>query len=102
MPILKKNLLNLNKNFNYEIVEKDIYNESTLINLNQKFDIIFLDPPYKKKYWRYFFTNYESKILNKCIIILHRHKNELDLIPTDFRILDEKYEYQRYYLFLYN
>ena len=49
LPILKKNLFNLNKNFNYEIVEKDIYNESTLINLNQKFDIIFLDPPYKKK-----------------------------------------------------
>ncbi len=33
----------------------------------------------------------KAKILNKgSIIILHRHKNELDLIPTDFRILDEK------------
>ncbi len=92
LPILKKNLFNLNKNFNYEIVEKDIYNESTLINLNQKFDIIFLDPPYKKKNIEDIFLHImKAKILNKgSIIILHRHKNELDLIPTDFRILDEK------------
>ena len=55
LPILKKNLFNLKKKINYEIVEKDIYNESTLINLNQKFDIIFLDPPYKKKILKIFF-----------------------------------------------
>ena len=92
LPILKKNLFNLNKTFNYEIVEKDIYNESTLLNLNQKFDIIFLDPPYKKKNIENIFLQIKkAKILYKnSIIILHRHKNELDLIPKDFRILDEK------------
>ena len=92
LPILKKNLFNLKKKINYEIVEKDIYNESTLINLNQKFDIIFLDPPYEKKNIEDIFLQImKAKILNKdSLIILHRHKNELDLIPTDFRILDEK------------
>ena len=49
MPVLKKNLLNLKSNKSYEIIEKDIYNENIFKNLDDKFDVIFLDPPYKDK-----------------------------------------------------
>jgi 16S rRNA (guanine966-N2)-methyltransferase len=34
----------------------------------------------------------DKKILNKDgIIIIHRHKNELDVIPKDFNVIEEKY-----------
>ena len=49
LPILKKNLSNLKSINNYQIIEKDIYKNSDLFLLNKKFDIIFLDPPYKDK-----------------------------------------------------
>jgi len=47
--LLKKNLLALKTIKNYEIIEKDIYSENIFLKLNNKFDIIFLDPPYKDK-----------------------------------------------------
>ena len=49
LSILKSNLKSLNQINNYEIVEKDIFKTNSLENLKEKFDIIFLDPPYKDK-----------------------------------------------------
>ena len=49
LPILKKNLKNLQSIENYLIIEKDIYNSDIFLKLEEKFDIIFLDPPYKNK-----------------------------------------------------
>ena len=49
LPILKKNLLSLKSIKNYTIIEKDIYNNKIFSNLDEKFNIIFLDPPYKYK-----------------------------------------------------
>ena len=49
LPILKKNLNSLKSVNNYKILEKDILNDLNFISLNQKFDLIFLDPPYKDK-----------------------------------------------------
>ena len=43
----KKNLLNLSKNNNYNILEQDIYENNFFKNFKKKFDIIFLDPPTK-------------------------------------------------------
>ena len=45
LPILKKNLKNLNSIENYLIIEKDIYNSDIFLKLEDKFDIIFLDHP---------------------------------------------------------
>ena len=47
LPILKKNLSNLKLNFNFEVIEKDVYEDKVLADLNDKFDVIFLDPPFK-------------------------------------------------------
>ena len=49
LPILKKNLLNLKEINNYKILEKDAFESDTYKQLYDKFDIIFLDPPYKEK-----------------------------------------------------
>ena len=49
LPILKKNLKDLQTIKNYLIIEKDIYNSDIFLKLEDKFDIIFLDPPYRNK-----------------------------------------------------
>ncbi len=92
LPILKKNLSNLKSIHNYNIIEKDIYNENIFLNLNKKFDIIFLDPPYKHKNLEDLFNKIkDSNILNtEGIIILHRHKNEKDNFLSKFNIIEEK------------
>ena len=92
LSILKKNLSDLKSINNYKIIEKDIYNDSDLFFLNKKFDIIFLDPPYKDKNLDKLLLKIQnSKIIKeKGIIILHRHRNEIDNLPTDFKIIEEK------------
>ena len=92
IPILKKNLLNLKSIENFEVIEKDIYNSDLFSKLDKKFDIIFLDPPYKDKNIENVLLKIKNeKILNKKgIIIVHRHKNDQDIIPKNFKIIEEK------------
>jgi 16S rRNA (guanine966-N2)-methyltransferase len=49
LSVLKKNINNLNQQNQTKVIEKDIFAENTLKLLNDKFDIIFMDPPYKEK-----------------------------------------------------
>ena len=49
LVVLKKNINNLKQENFSKLVEKDIFAENTLKSLNDKFDIIFMDPPYKEK-----------------------------------------------------
>ena len=92
LPILKKNLSSLKSIQNYQIIEKNIYDLNTLSNLDVNFNIIFLDPPYKDKnlfLLLEIITN--KKILKKGgIIILHRHKNEQQVFPLKFKVVEEK------------
>ena len=92
LPILKKNLANLKSASNYSIIEKNIFNNLNLKEFKKQFDIIFLDPPYKEKELNEllsFLTN--EKILNQNgIIIIHRHKKQIDSLPNQINILEEK------------
>tara|TARA_Y100001935_G_scaffold119969_1_gene99217 strand:- start:378 stop:944 length:567 start_codon:yes stop_codon:yes gene_type:complete len=92
LPILKKNLLSLSLNDNFEILEKNIYEEKLNFSTGYKFDIIFLDPPYKDKNLIIIFEKIlNEKLLKKeGIIILHRNKKEKDIFPKNFKILEEK------------
>jgi 16S rRNA (guanine966-N2)-methyltransferase len=92
LPILKKNLNNLEFVQNFQILEKNIYEENFFLNLSEKYDLIFLDPPYKDKDLNKILLNIKnSKILNReGIIITHRHKDETDIIPSDIKIIEEK------------
>ena len=49
LPVLKKNLSQLESLNNYEVIEKNIYDDDTFLIFKNKFEIIFLDPPYKDK-----------------------------------------------------
>jgi 16S rRNA (guanine966-N2)-methyltransferase len=92
LPILEKNLSNLKTVNNYKIIKKNIYKDDIFNNFENKFDIIFLDPPYKDKNINIIFEKIaEFKILKKnSIIILHRHKKEGDIFPKNFEIIEEK------------
>ena len=89
--VLKRNLLDLKLN-DYRIIEKNAYENNTLTELDQKFDLIFLDPPYKHKNLEILLNNIQNKVLLKKngIIVLHRHKDTKDSFPTGFKILEEK------------
>jgi 16S rRNA (guanine966-N2)-methyltransferase len=92
LPILKKNLDNLKSKINYEIIESDIFNEIEFKSLKLTYDLIFLDPPYKEKALEDILNQIiENKILKESgIIIIHRHKKEIDEFPKNFELIDEK------------
>ena len=92
LPILKKNILNLNYQDNSLIIESNITENLNFNNFESKFDIIFIDPPYKEKKLYYILSNIiGSNILDyKGIIIIHRHKKENDKFPQKFKIIEEK------------
>ena len=72
--------------------QKNIFLKNTFKYLNKKYDIIFMDPPYKEKK--------VPNILNKIIklnllkengvIIIHRHKKDKGLFPKEFKIIISK------------
>jgi len=94
LPILKKNLEDLKLFKNFEVINKDIYKDDLFEIFKYKFNIIFLDPPYRDKNLDILF----EKIINldiiekNGIVILHRHKSEKDIFPPKFKII-EKREY---------
>ena len=92
LPILKKNLYDLKSIENYEIIEKNIIDSDIFSNLKKKFNIIFLDPPYRDKNLENLLNNiYDQKILNKNgIIVIHRHKDEKDMVPKQYKVIEEK------------
>jgi 16S rRNA (guanine966-N2)-methyltransferase len=92
LTILKKNIENLKQQNYSRIIEKDIFAPNTLGILDNKFEIIFMDPPYKEKKL--------IELLNKIIklkllkdngvIIIHRHKKEEVIFPDEFNFILEK------------
>jgi len=90
--ILKKNISSLNYEKEAIVIEKDILKTLDYKNFKEKFDIIFMDPPYKEKSLNLMLLQIlNSKILNnEGVIIIHRQKNEEDSFPKEFRIIEEK------------
>ena len=92
LPILKKNLNNLKSEINYEIIESDILNEFEFKSLNLTYDVIFLDPPYKERALENILNKivFNKVLNNNGIIIIHRHRKEIDTYPKNFHLIDEK------------
>ena len=92
LPILKKNLMNLDQINRFEVIEKNLLKNFDFKNLKKKYDIIFLDPPYKEKDLTNLIDSlFCYKVLNsKGIIIIHRHKGQIDNFPKSFQIIQEK------------
>ena len=93
LNILKKNLKELNVDEKFEIIKINCFEFfSTNRLLNEKFDIIFMDPPYKEKRINLLIESIlKMKILKKNgIIIIHRHKKDDILITHKLKILEER------------
>tara|TARA_B100001996_G_C18437664_1_gene507091 strand:- start:71 stop:634 length:564 start_codon:yes stop_codon:yes gene_type:complete len=92
VKVLKKNLDLLKLNNYSKIIEKDSYNISqSQFNL-KKFDLIFLDPPFKDNK-----INQLIKIIKKMkitskdsLVIIHRNKKIVENITKDLIVSKEK------------
>ena len=90
IKILKKNIKKLNCEKKIKLFSKNAYNMKAIKKIKEnKFNIIFLDPPYKEK--NIILLLNEIKDMNilfeKGIIILHRHKKSNDNFDNKFKIL---------------
>ena len=92
LPILKKNLSNLETEEKYQVINENVFNKINFQKIINKYDIIFLDPPYREKKLPLIIDQIsKDKILsNDGIIIIHRHKKEEDQFSKKLRILVEK------------
>lgn len=91
---LKTNIYNLNIDKKCEVIEKDFLKEPENFKyLNEKFNIIFLDPPYKEKNINKLIEAIiKSKILDQNgIIIIHRHKKDDVEISNKLRVIDSRF-----------
>ena len=92
LTVLKKNILNLNYQDKSLIIEKNIFTNFNFNSLENKFDIIFMDPPYKEEKISILLNkiNDTNVLKSEGIIIIHRHKREKDEFPKEFNILEVK------------
>jgi len=93
LEILKKNILNLECENKSKVIDIDAFKiNSNTFEEDQKFQIIFCDPPYKEKKIELLLKNIiEMNILEKSgIIIIHRKKGDLNTYPKKFKVIDIK------------
>ena len=93
--ILSKNIINLQCQNKSEIININCFDYIDKLNNEElKFDLIFLDPPFKEKEINNLIENIKNKeLLNKDgIIILHRHKKD-DLVLTSYLNVIEQRSY---------
>jgi 16S rRNA (guanine966-N2)-methyltransferase len=92
LSILKKNINNLKVNDKTSIVERNIYSNLSLESFATKFDIIFLDPPFKDEGLSIIIDKiFNSKVLkDNGILILHRNFKSNDALSKNFNVLEKK------------
>jgi len=92
LEILNQNIQNFDLKEKCEVITSDIFEDNFFKQINQKYEIIFLDPPYKEiKIFKLISILFLEKVLeSNGIIILHRHKKSKDKFPSNFKILEEK------------
>lgn len=93
LDVLKKNIKFLGIENKSKIIEEDCFNffKSEKI-FKKKFNIIFIDPPYKENKINLIIDHIkEKKFLDKNgIIIIHRHKMDNINISYKLKILDQR------------
>lgn len=92
ISILKKNIKSLNGEKKCKIIQENCFNYLRNNNKNEKFQIIFIDPPFKEKNINILIDLIkEQKFLGEHgIIIIHRHKNDNTEIPNNLKILENR------------
>ena len=93
LKILKKNISDLKLSHKSKVFEKNCFNFFKEENkINKKFNIIFIDPPFKEKNINPLINLIlERKILlENGIIIIHRHKKDELIITNQLKIIDNR------------
>ena len=93
LEILKKNISNLKYESKSKVIDVNAFKiNNDIFEKDQKFQIIFCDPPYKEKKIELLIKNiFKMDILEKNgIIIIHRKKDDLDTYPNEFKVIDTK------------
>ena len=76
-----------------QIIAEDIFKIKSLNSLHKKkFEVIFLDPPYKEKKINNLMKDiiYLKLLKKNGVMIMHRHKKDGELYPKEFKILKTK------------
>jgi len=93
IEILQKNLKSLKNIKNYEIIKDDCFR---FFDSNEvfefKFDLIFIDPPYKEIRVKELIAKIKSKkiLAPNGVLIIHRHKNDLLKIYDELNLIEER------------
>ena len=90
---LKKNIENLKIQEKINLYEEEVSNFFDRLDFNEKFDIIFIDPPYSdKKFTENIKAIRDKNILNKdYIIIIHRERKSSENFEIkNLNIIEEK------------
>ena len=88
---LKKNIVSLKAEKKVNIYSLNIINFFKKFKSLGKFDIIFLDPPYKNNDFQNFLETLKNNFLKKDhIVLIHREKNSDNTIIKKFNILENK------------
>ena len=92
LPVLKKNISNMNSQDITSIIEKNIIDKFNFNIFDKKFDIIFIDPPYKEQRINEIIEIIlEKKILSQNgILIIHRHKKDNTKLTNKLRIIEDR------------
>jgi len=85
--ILKKNIESFNCESKAKIINKNI--SSIELKKLDKSDLIFMDPPFKYKNIGNIikFIKNINLLKNNGVIILHRHKNNKEVLPLEFKVI---------------
>ena len=88
--ILKKNINSLNCHHISKIINRGISTKE--LKKLDKFDLVFLDPPFKyKKINKLIIDIKKLELLKKNgLIILHRHKGDKEILCEEFKIIKQK------------
>ena len=91
---LKKNINNINLSKNSKIIPKDIsrFFDDIILEHNKKFNIIFLDPPYKDKSFINCLKVIKKNDLldKKHILIIHREVKSKDNLEKYLNIIESR------------
>ena len=93
IKILKKNLLLFKNEKKFQIFKDDCFEYfNSEKKIDQKFDIIFIDPPYKEIKINMLIEKiiYRKLLKKDGILIIHRHKKDKVVITEKINILDTR------------
>ena len=92
LTILRKNIEKLNCSEKTKVISLDIYKQQKSQHLKEKFDFIFIDPPFKDENFLELIIGLKNNkiIKKKTILIIHRNKNTDDKISNEIEILKQK------------